>query len=143
MSIGLDDNHSIVVWNWRKGEKLATTRGHKDKIFMASWNPLSSDQIVTVGVKHIKFWNQVGGGFTSKRGVFGAKGKACSMLCVVFGKADGHCHTGGLDGLVYHWTGNNLQSTTAAHKGPLYVMRAVEKVCFSDAANCEDIILLT
>ena len=25
-TIGLDDNHSIVVWDWRKGEKLATTR---------------------------------------------------------------------------------------------------------------------
>jgi hypothetical protein len=26
VSVGLDDNHSIVVWDWRKGEKLATTR---------------------------------------------------------------------------------------------------------------------
>lgn len=25
-SVGLDDEHSIVVWDWRKGEKLATTR---------------------------------------------------------------------------------------------------------------------
>jgi len=25
-SVGLDDNHVIVVWDWRKGEKLATTR---------------------------------------------------------------------------------------------------------------------
>lgn len=25
-SVGLDDNHCIVVWDWKKGEKLATTR---------------------------------------------------------------------------------------------------------------------
>ena len=25
-SVGLDDNHCIIVWDWRKGEKLATTR---------------------------------------------------------------------------------------------------------------------
>lgn len=25
-TVGLDDNHLIVVWDWRKGEKLATTR---------------------------------------------------------------------------------------------------------------------
>lgn len=25
-SVGLDDNHSIVIWDWKKGEKLATTR---------------------------------------------------------------------------------------------------------------------
>ncbi len=59
-SVGLDDDHCIVVWEWRKGEKLATTRGHKDKIFYLAWNPLTSDQMVTVGVKHIKFWTQTG-----------------------------------------------------------------------------------
>jgi hypothetical protein len=25
-SVGLDDNHLIVVWDWKKGEKLASTR---------------------------------------------------------------------------------------------------------------------
>ena len=58
--MGLDDDHSIVMWNWSKGEKLATTRGHKDKIFMIKWDPHSQDQLVTVGVKHIKFWTQAG-----------------------------------------------------------------------------------
>jgi len=59
-SVGLDNDHSIVVWEWRKGERLATTRGHKDKIFMLRWDPNSTDRLVTVGVKHIKFWIQAG-----------------------------------------------------------------------------------
>ena len=25
-TVGLDDNHCIVVWDWKRGEKLATTR---------------------------------------------------------------------------------------------------------------------
>lgn len=25
-SVGLDDNHSIVLWDWRKGEKLSAIR---------------------------------------------------------------------------------------------------------------------
>ena len=49
-----------MVWDWRKGEKLATTRGHKDKIFVIRWSPSSSDHLITVGVKHIKFWAQAG-----------------------------------------------------------------------------------
>ena len=53
-SVGLDDNHCICVWDWKKGEKLATTRGHKDKIFCIKWNPHFQEKIVTVGVKHIK-----------------------------------------------------------------------------------------
>ena len=61
-SVGLDNDHCIVVWDWKKGDKLATTRGHKDKIFLISWNPhTTADQLVTVGVEHIKFWTQTGG----------------------------------------------------------------------------------
>ena len=59
-SIGLDDDHSIVVWDWKKGEKLATTRGHKDKLFMICWNPYNDNQLATIGIKHIKFWAQAG-----------------------------------------------------------------------------------
>ena len=59
-SVGLDDDHCIVVWDWRKGAKLAETRGHKDKIFMLQWNPAVPDHMITVGVKHIKFWTQAG-----------------------------------------------------------------------------------
>ena len=63
-SVGLDDDHSIVVWDWRKGYKMAETRGHKDKIFMLQWNPAMLDHMVTVGVKHIKFWTQAGKQFS-------------------------------------------------------------------------------
>ncbi len=59
-SVGLDDDHCVVVWDWKRGEKLATTRGHKDKIFLLCWNPHLPDQMVTVGIKHIKFWTQTG-----------------------------------------------------------------------------------
>ena len=59
-SIGLDDNHCIQVWDWRKGEKLAFARGHNDKIFVIKWNPHEPNQAITVGVKHIKFWTQAG-----------------------------------------------------------------------------------
>lgn len=35
-------------------------RGHKDKIFVIKWNPYDQNKLVTVGVKHIKFWTQAG-----------------------------------------------------------------------------------
>ena len=38
-------------------------RGHKDKIFVLKWNPHDLDKLVTVGVKHIKFWTQTGNHF--------------------------------------------------------------------------------
>lgn len=123
-SVGLDDNHSICVWSWKKGEKLATTRGHKDKIFIIKWNPHNNESLVTVGVKHIKFWNQVGGGFTSNRGIFGNLSSVDTMLCIAFGKTPNLCYTGGGNGSIYVWTNRKLTKLIEAHTGPIFAIYA-------------------
>ncbi|XP_033122529.1 echinoderm microtubule-associated protein-like 6 [Anneissia japonica] len=126
-SVGLDDNHSIVVWDWKKGDKLATTRGHKDKIFVIKWNPYIHDKLVTVGVKHIKFWNQTGGGFTSKRGTFGNVGKLDTMMCVTYGRSPEMTYSGGANGNVYIWQDVTLTKTVKAHEGPCFAIHSLDK----------------
>ncbi|PFX18604.1 Echinoderm microtubule-associated protein-like 6 [Stylophora pistillata] len=126
-SVGLDDNHVIVVWDWKKGEKLATTRGHKDKIFVIKWNPQNPDLLVTAGMKHIKFWTQTGGGFTSKRGTFGSAGKAETMMCATYGKSPDLVYSGGASGKVYIWQGHAMQNSVQAHEGPVFAMQVLEK----------------
>ena len=61
------------------------TRIRCGQIFCIKWRPLVKNSAVTVGVRHIKFWEQAGSGFTSKRGVFGKAGKLDTMLCIEFG----------------------------------------------------------
>ncbi|CAF1609867.1 unnamed protein product [Rotaria magnacalcarata] len=129
-SVGLDDYRTIVIWNWKKGEKLASQRGHNDKIFCLRWNPHVDDQFVTVGVKHIKFWTQAGGGMTSKQGVFGKlagkQGKK-DQMCVVFGKTADMCITGGGDGCIHIWKQTSLTRIVSdAHKGPIFAITAVQ-----------------
>ncbi|XP_064600933.1 echinoderm microtubule-associated protein-like 6 [Liolophura sinensis] len=126
-SVGLDDNHCIVIWDWRKGEKLATTRGHKDKIFVIKWNPMDQNRLVTVGVKHIKFWTQAGGGCTSKRGTLGNVAKLCDMMCVTHGKTAEVCFSGGSDGNIFIWQDVQLLKTVKAHEGPCFAMHALDK----------------
>ena len=58
--VGLDDDHSICIWDWKKEEKMVSTRGHKDMIFVIEWNPFDPNYLVSVGEKHIKFWTQKG-----------------------------------------------------------------------------------
>ncbi|TTC14938.1 Echinoderm microtubule-associated protein-like 6 [Bagarius yarrelli] len=48
-SVGLDDNHTIMLWDWRKGEKLSAFRGSKDKIFVVKINPYMPDKLITAG----------------------------------------------------------------------------------------------
>lgn len=126
-SVGLDDNHCIVIWDWRKGEKLATTRGHKDKIFVIKWNAHNNDKLVTVGMKHIKFWTQAGGGFTSKRGIFGSIGKPDTMMCVCFGRSPEMTYSGGANGNIYHWQDTTLLTMVKAHEGPCFAMHSLDK----------------
>lgn len=46
--------------NWSYFSLFVSYRGHKDKIFVVKCNPHHVDKLVTVGIKHIKFWQQAG-----------------------------------------------------------------------------------
>ncbi|XP_039593751.1 echinoderm microtubule-associated protein-like 6 isoform X2 [Polypterus senegalus] len=127
VSVGIDDNHSIVVWDWKKGEKLATARGHKDKLFVVKCNPHHADKLVTVGMKHIKFWQHVGGGLTFKRGTFGNAGKLETMMCVCHGRGEDLVYSGAATGDVYIWKDTYLLKTIKAHDGPVFAMYSLDK----------------
>ena len=73
-SVGLDDHHTLNVWDWKRGKVVATTRGHSDRIFDIQFSPHSPSELVTCGVKHIKFWTLRGNSLSGKKGLFGKKG---------------------------------------------------------------------
>ncbi|XP_032820802.2 echinoderm microtubule-associated protein-like 6 isoform X1 [Petromyzon marinus] len=127
VSVGLDDAHTIVVWEWKRGEKIASARGHKEKIFVARFNPHNAEKLVTVGIHHIKFWQVTGGGLTSRRGDFGALARRDTMMCAVYGKAEDTVYAGAARGDVYLWKGTTLLRTVKAHDGPIFSMHALEK----------------
>ncbi|XP_062320153.1 echinoderm microtubule-associated protein-like 6 isoform X2 [Osmerus eperlanus] len=127
VSVGIDEYHSIVVWDWKKGEKLATGRGHKDKLFVVKCNPILMDKLVTVGMKHIKFWQHAGGGLTFRRGVFGNLGKLESMMSVCYGRTEELVFSGAATGDVYIWKEPNLLKTIKAHDGPVFAMFSLDK----------------
>ncbi|XP_041920805.1 echinoderm microtubule-associated protein-like 6 isoform X3 [Alosa alosa] len=127
VSIGVDDHHTIIVWDWKKGEKLATARGHKDKLFVVKCSPLLMDKLVTVGMKHIKFWQIAGGGLTFKRGVFGNLGKPETMMSVCYGRTDDLVFSGAATGDVFIWKEPVLLKTIKAHDGPVFAMFSLDK----------------
>ncbi len=81
-SVGLDDHHTLNVWDWQRGKVLASARGHGDRIFDVQFNPGSNHtpNLVTCGVKHIKFWTMCGNTLSGKKGIFGKKGEYKSTL---------------------------------------------------------------
>ncbi|TTD32934.1 Echinoderm microtubule-associated protein-like 6 [Bagarius yarrelli] len=127
VSVGIDEGHCIVIWDWKKGEKLAKAKGHKDKIFVVKGNPFRMDKLVTVGLKHIKFWQHTGGGLIFRRGIFGNLGKQETMMSACYGRSEDLVFSGATTGDVYIWKDTTLIKTLKAHDGPVFTMCSLDK----------------
>ncbi|XP_058847791.1 echinoderm microtubule-associated protein-like 5 isoform X4 [Acipenser ruthenus] len=123
-SVGLDDNHTIVLWDWRKGEKQSAIRGSKDKIFVIKINPYMPEKLITAGIKHIKFWHKAGGGLIGRKGNMG---KTETMMCAVYGWTEEMVFSGTSTGDICIWKDMYLIKTIKAHDGPVFSMHALEK----------------
>ena len=107
------DQHNVYVFDIASGAGSSAV-GDTNRIFDLSFSAQpGSNNFVTVGSKHIKFWTT---DLQSKRGIFGANGEATSFACCTYDD-QGVAYTGGANGNVYVWNGNSLTSTFAAHKG--------------------------
>nr|XP_053632744.1 echinoderm microtubule-associated protein-like 5 [Cherax quadricarinatus] len=124
-SLGLDDYHTVVLWNWHKGYKLASARGHSDKVFGVRFSPSDNNHLVTYGVKHVKFWTQTEGSLTYNQLVLGQQFKQNTVLCssVGGGKGDTEWWLLGLSsGDVLVVRDAKVERTIKAHKGPIYTI---------------------
>ena len=70
VTVGLDDEHSIAVYDWENKKVLANSKGDTRRIFGCAYNP-HDGRIVTVGESHIKFWIMENGYLNGKNGVYG------------------------------------------------------------------------
>ena len=79
VSVGGDDDHRVIVWDWQKADKdpkgcvLAEDKIGRNKIFDTCCNPFNMASVcsfVTVGSKHVKFWDLEPdkGGYKLKKG---------------------------------------------------------------------------
>ncbi|MGH0132992.1 UNVERIFIED_CONTAM: hypothetical protein FKN15_059554 [Acipenser sinensis] len=124
LSVGVDPEHTITVWRWQEGARVASKGGHADRIFVVEFRPDSDSQFVSVGIKHIKFWTLVGGALMYKKGVIGSveDARMQTMLSVAFG-ANNLTFTGAINGDVYVWRDHVLIRVVAkAHTGPVFTM---------------------
>jgi WD40 repeat protein len=125
------DSHNVYVFDAASGSGLGQEKGDTNKIFDVCFSaqPGSKD-FVTVGAKHIKFWN-ADSLAASKRGVFGSAGEATSFACCAYDD-QGTAYTGGANGSIYVWSGNSLSSTFKAHDGGMVgALRWVEGTLYS------------
>jgi len=121
VSIGLDSDHSIAVWNWKENNKIASSTCSVRHVFQARFNPLDNS-IVTVGVRHVKFWSIRGRLLRGLNGVFDSGDQYSRMLSVCV-SSKGRIYSGSETGDIYRWKGNHVDFyVPEAHEGPVFTL---------------------
>uniref|UniRef100_A0A3Q2YV67 EMAP like 6 n=1 Tax=Hippocampus comes TaxID=109280 RepID=A0A3Q2YV67_HIPCM len=108
-------------------EGLRLCSSFHDKVFVVKSNPFRMDKLVTLGTKHIKFWQHTGGGLMFKRGIFGNLAKRETMMSACYGRAEDSLYSGAANGDVYIWRETALVKTVKAHDGPVFAMCSLDK----------------
>jgi echinoderm microtubule-associated protein-like 6 len=130
-SVGIDVGNTIKIWNWRRGKVLSSVNGHSERVFDIAFH---GEQVITCGVKHIRFWTLLGNTLQFSDGRFG-KSEAQTLLCIghFAGSTrnetnanananassddnDDLCFTGAIDGDVYVWRKNKIDRIVSAHQ---------------------------
>ena len=111
-SIGLDDDHSLAVYDTETGDLIASSKGHQSRVLGLLFK--SENEIIIVGVKHAKFFELNQRRLKGKKGIFGKKGKIQAILTVA--SLGTNVVTGQADGTLYLWQGRNCQMKTEQRK---------------------------
>ena len=74
LSAGLDDDHSLALWDWRLNKRLASGKGGKNLLLAVAVSE-DAKTIVAVGVKTILYFELDGRALKSKPGIVGKLGK--------------------------------------------------------------------
>ena len=74
-SVGLDDHHTVAVYDWEAGAKLCQVECGPLRVFGVRFQPGSNSSLVTTGVKHLAFWTLQNDTLVKKEPRLGKRGK--------------------------------------------------------------------
>ncbi|KAM4722523.1 echinoderm microtubule-associated protein-like 3 [Rhinophrynus dorsalis] len=150
LSVVDDSNeHVLSVWDTARGNKIAETKCTNEPVLCVAFNPVDSNNIVTVGKSHVHFWNWSGASLTKKQGIFGKYKKPRYVQCLLFDRT-GDVLTGDSEGQILTWgrsaadtrtLGRGAKDTyqivrhTRAHEGSVSTLSALRGGCVLSAGG--------
>lgn len=128
-SIGLDDDHMLIVYDLRSNTKLAAAKTGGNRVVAVYWNLTTACdpkcELVTLGANNISFWTLAGGSLKSRNGVLGTIGKQQTFLDAAFTPEFTFvaCESGEL----YAFEGNQLRKAIDAHNNATFAVTSDPK----------------
>lgn len=108
-SVGDDDYHTVMVWDWQEKELICSQKGDSAVIFDLQWNRVQSGrnyELMSAGKKHAKVWTFDGASLKGQRCKFD-KYPIQTFYSITY-SAKGFACVGGRDGSVVIFRGSKI-----------------------------------
>ncbi|KAG5192222.1 WD40-repeat-containing domain protein, partial [Tribonema minus] len=121
-SVGMDDDNSIALYNWRAhdGKPVANAKGERSKTLDICFKPGSTGEVITVGVKFIRSYSVQGQVLLGKKVSAGAGAASLTSTCVRYAGPDAVVGTSGGEVYVFSHIKHLELNSNAAGLAQLY-----------------------
>ena len=131
-AVDIHNDHNVYCYD-QSGSCIFKDKGDQNKILDLAWDQKpGSKRFASAGIKHIYFWDAGKQGGDKTKGLYSGH-EMTSHACVT-ADADGIFYTGGSNGSIYIWGGDDgrtCQGTIKAHKGFVSAIRWIEGKLYS------------
>jgi WD40 repeat protein len=111
---GMDNFHTVAVYDWACKTVVSHTRGLQMKSFHLDFAP-NGTQIIQCGNEMVRFWDLDGRNVLFQDALFGGRAKMQGFLCA--GWIGNSAVVGTSDGTLYRFVGRQLDGMVMAHNG--------------------------
>lgn len=120
-SVGMDEFHSIAVYEWRTQTLLSHTSSFSNKSLWIEFNP-SNNGLVHCGNEIIRFWDILNKNMTFQDALLGRRAKLQGFLCAAY--LGNNAIVGTADGNLYRFVGKQLDGVILAHSASVNSIKA-------------------
>ncbi|KAI6657030.1 Echinoderm microtubule-associated protein-like 5 [Oopsacas minuta] len=146
-SVGIDDCHTIAIWNWREGSLISKVDGSQYRIFQVlcittpkskQSNQIDNLSLITCGISHIKYWCVTGSNMVSERLSLGID-TPCETMLSILECGDQKIIVGSLSGTMYIFQDLLISNTIKLHNGPIWALASHPDGILSGSRGSSDI----
>ena len=159
---GLEASHRVAIWDWRRGLLISRVAVGAPLIFALAFRLLpfalgasATTELAVVGVRTAAFISGLpdpsgpngdkthgvaSAALRCKRGVWGGRATATTLLCVVYSgdaSSSNECYTGTARGDILVWRDRTLARSVSAHAGPVFTLARASGDVAASAAETE------
>jgi len=116
VSTGQDRYHSFAVYDWANKQILVHAESFENKSLFIDFNP-NGTGLIHCGNEIVRFWDFQGRNLKYCDAIFGSRAKIQGFLCA--GYIGSSAVVGTIDGNLYRFIGNTLDSIVMAHNGSI------------------------